>query len=47
MSYKWCKLQIIKLIVLKVMVDQVPRGKPKFGKKLTFWLALTLKSYNI
>ena len=36
MSYKWCKLQIIKLIVLKVMVDEVRRSKPKFGTKIDF-----------
>ena len=46
-SCKWRKLYVIKLIVLKVMVEQVQRGKPKFGEKLTFWLALILKPYNI
>ena len=33
--------------MLKVMIDLVQRDKPIFGENLTFWLALTLKPYNI
>ena len=31
MRYEWCKLYVIKLIMLKVMLGYVPRGKLKFG----------------
>ena len=34
----------INLIMLKVMVDYIPRDKSKYGE--TFWLALALKPYN-
>ena len=32
---------------VKARVDKVPRGKPKFGTKVDFWLALTFTVTNL
>ena len=37
----------LKSIVLKVMVNYVQWGKPKYGEKLALWPALTIKLHNI
>ena len=47
MSYKWCKLLVLKLISVKVMVDLVTTGKLKISEKSIFRLVLTLKPYNV
>ena len=39
-------MQFIKFIVLKVMIKYKGISQ-NLAKKLTFWLALTLKPYNI
>ena len=39
MTYKWCELWVMQLMVFKVMVDYVPRGKWRSGEKLTIWQA--------